>query len=128
MPATLGIAGLFLIGVLNPSTLSFLRWGLGVLSAAFIYAALWIILARVRYDSVEMINTHWNLGQRHYAWRDLRDIRFDQDRNEVHFLYTEGRKATISTFYAGIDELTNLAFSHLDLNLDNEEMPYAGIT
>ena len=78
-----------------------------------VLAATWIWFARVRFNTTELFVLTWYGREQRFEWAHLSNIETDQGSREYKLLFEDGRKATISFFFAGVGEVMRIANTRL---------------
>ena len=82
--------------------------------AVFVFAGWWVFAAKVRFDETSLFATAYSGATHHHNWADLAKIEINQKAQEYHLLFGSGRKARISFYYQGIDQMMSLARRKLE--------------
>ncbi|MGI9389178.1 MAG: hypothetical protein ACR2O1_03895 [Boseongicola sp.] len=81
-----------------------------------IFVSVWILISKVRYDNTAVYATEYTGATRRHDWVDLESIDVRKEGQMTHLRFRTGRKAHISVFYQGANELTALAEDKLQTN------------
>lgn len=111
--AGLALASLFFaLPILDPETKA--PWAFQAGGLFFVFAAFMIFSAKIRFDQSTIWVTN-NFGMlRQYAWADLVEIRDEPEQNQIRLVFRNGKKPTISYYYAGLGALIETARTRLD--------------
>ncbi|MGI9395499.1 MAG: hypothetical protein ACR2OY_12690 [Boseongicola sp.] len=82
----------------------------------FLFAGVWILTSKIRYDDTAIYATEFNGTTRRHEWADLESIDVRKQGHMTHLRFRTGRKAHISVFYQGAHELIALAEDKLQTN------------
>jgi hypothetical protein len=111
--AALGLAALFFAyPMVDPETQA--PWAFQAGGVAFLLCGLVAVTGKVRYDGRTVGTFNMIRGWRQHDWADLAEIRDMPQVKEFVLLFRNGRKASISYRYAGIDDLLDTARAKLD--------------
>ena len=113
---SVGLAGLMLYVAMDESETLLFRLFIGAFGGAFLLGGYFIATAQVRYDNSTIAATTYTATLEKHEWRDLEAIEPNDEAREFVLRFRTGRKARISYFYQGVDELIWLARRKLDEN------------
>ena len=110
--STLCIAAMFFaLPIVDPTTKA--PWAFQLGGIVTVFFALVLLTARIRYDNATL-SVSGNLGgQKRFQWADLTDIQELPDLKRYVLVFKNGRKASISFNYAGVDDLIETAQAKL---------------
>ena len=80
---------------------------------AFFFGGIWILNASIRYDNTAIFTTEYSGISRRHEWVDIEGIDYKKESQEYQLRFRTGRKARVSSFYQGLDDLIVLAESKL---------------
>lgn len=103
----------FLVSVDEPIAFQFFMISFGTV---FLFAGWWIFSAKVRFDEASLFAMAYSGATHSHDWADLTKIVINREAQEYHLLFRSGRKARISFYYQGVDQLISLARRKLDDN------------
>lgn len=111
--STLCIAALFFaLPIVDPTTKA--PWAFQAAGAVTVLFALVLLTAKIRYDSATLSVTGNLGGRKRFDWADLTDIQEVPDLKRYVLVFKNGKKASISFSYAGIDDLMETAQAKLE--------------
>jgi hypothetical protein len=109
--ATIALAALFLsMPLIDPGNMPWVFRGAAAVVLVF---GLVLVTATVRYDN-RTLSVATLFGARHYDWADLEDIREERRMGAMLLLFRNGRTASISRRYAGLEAMLETARARMD--------------
>lgn len=110
--STLCIAAVFFaLPIVDPTTRA--PWVFQAGGVVAVFFAFVMLTAKIRYDNATLSVSSNFGGRRHFDWSDLSEIRELPHTREYVLVFKNGKKASISFRYAGIDELIETARAKL---------------
>lgn len=107
--ASIGFAGLFIFVATEESDNIFFNLFMVAFGLAFMFGGVWIFIAKVRYDNSTLFVTEYTGATRRHEWADLEGLEVNDQAQEFHLLFRTGRKARISFYYQGVNDLIRVA-------------------
>lgn len=114
--ASLALTGLIIFVGADPQERLIFRGFMAVFGVAVLFAGFWVFEAHVRYDnSTSFAIDYSGLDPRHEG-ADLEGIPINALARDCHLLFRRGRKARISFFYSGANDMMTLVWQKLKTN------------
>jgi len=110
------LTGLIIFVGADPQERLIFRGFMTVFGIAFLFAGFWIFEACVRYDNSTIFATDYSGLDPRYEGADLENIQINADARDYHLLFRRGRKARISYFYSGANNMMTLVWQKLETN------------
>ncbi len=107
--AAFALAGLFIFVATEDSDVLAFNLFMIAFGCAFLFGGIWILIARVRYDNMAIFATEYTGIVRRHEWADLEALDINREAQEYHLRFRTGRKARISFYYQGVNDLIALA-------------------